>query len=104
MRILIPAIGSRGDVQPYINLAQGLAAAGHLPVLATNPTLVKLVREHGVTAEPVGKAVDMGAAGANIYRRSGGNFYLSLIRTMQFGFGLVQAPTPISAGWRDKQT
>lgn len=94
MRILIPAIGSRGDVQPYINLAQGLAASGHMPVIATNPTLVDLVRKHGVRAEPAGKPVDMGAAGADIYRRSGGNFYLSFIRTMQFGMRLVQDAYP----------
>ena len=94
MHILIPAIGSRGDVQPYINLAQGLLAAGHQPVIATNPTLVDLVRKHGLIAEPVGKPVDMGAAGADIYRRSGGNFYLSFIRTMQLGMRLVQDAYP----------
>lgn len=27
MKIVIPTIGSRGDVQPFIALAQGLAAA-----------------------------------------------------------------------------
>ncbi len=39
MKILIATIGSRGDVQPYINLAQGLLAAGHEVSLASNPTL-----------------------------------------------------------------
>ena len=40
MKILIPAIGSRGDVQPFISLCQGLIEAGHQVTLATNPTLV----------------------------------------------------------------
>ncbi|MEN6522911.1 MAG: glycosyltransferase, partial [Anaerolineaceae bacterium] len=29
MRIIIPTIGTRGDVQPYIALAIGLKRAGH---------------------------------------------------------------------------
>jgi sterol 3beta-glucosyltransferase len=43
MKILIATIGSRGDVQPYINLAQGLLAAGHNVRLASNPTVASLV-------------------------------------------------------------
>ena len=34
-RITILALGSRGDVQPYITLGQGLQAAGHQVRVAT---------------------------------------------------------------------
>ncbi len=66
MRILIPTIGSRGDVQPYINLAQGLREAGHSVRLASNPTVGALVESHGVPFVPVGRPVDMGAEGARL--------------------------------------
>jgi UDP:flavonoid glycosyltransferase YjiC (YdhE family) len=42
VKILVATIGSRGDVQPYVNLCQGLHAAGHDVTLATNPTLCPL--------------------------------------------------------------
>lgn len=90
MKIIIPAIGSRGDVQPFISLSQGLLAAGHQVTLATNPTLIPLVESYGIPALPVGKPVDMGAAGAEIMDRAGRNWWLGMIRTMQFGFRLVQ--------------
>src|ERR1700755_3355777 len=35
MRILLSAVGSSGDVEPFLALAQRLIAAGHQPVLAT---------------------------------------------------------------------
>ena len=90
MKILLPAIGSRGDVQPFISLSQGLLAAGHQVTLATNPTLIELVESYGIPALPVGQPVDMGAAGAEIMDRAGRNWWLGMIRTMQFGFRLVQ--------------
>jgi sterol 3beta-glucosyltransferase len=46
MRIVIPTIGSRGDVQPFIALAQGLAHAGHVVTLASHPVMKMLVETH----------------------------------------------------------
>ena len=53
MKIVVATIGSRGDVQPYINLCQGLQEAGHDVTLATNPTLCPLAGLHGVKSIPV---------------------------------------------------
>ena len=39
MKIVIPTIGTRGDVQPYIGLALGLINAGHTINLAAHPTM-----------------------------------------------------------------
>jgi sterol 3beta-glucosyltransferase len=94
MKIVVPAIGSRGDVQPYIALCQGLQQAGHQVTLATNPTMCSLVSSYGVNCAPVGPPVDMGLEGAKIWARAGKNWWLGFIRVMRFGFSLVQQAYP----------
>ena len=46
MRIMIIAMGSRGDVQPYVALGKGLKAAGHSVRLATHENFESLVNSH----------------------------------------------------------
>jgi len=94
MKIIVPAIGSRGDVQPYINLCQGLQEAGHDVVLATNPTLVSLAGSHGVKCVPVGPPVDMGVEGARLMAQSFNNMWIGMIRVMQLGARLVEEAYP----------
>ena len=94
MKIIIATIGSRGDVQPYINLAQGLIAAGHNVNLASNPTLSSLVESHNVPFLPVGHPVDMGIEGARLLEKSFDNMWLGLIRVMQLGARLVEEAYP----------
>jgi UDP:flavonoid glycosyltransferase YjiC (YdhE family) len=48
VRIAIIAIGSRGDVQPYIALGQGLIKAGHTVQLATHQDFEVFVKSHGL--------------------------------------------------------
>ena len=93
-KIVIATIGSRGDVQPYINLAQGLQDAGHSVILATNPTLCLLVEQHGVQAAPVGLAVDMGAEAERLLEKSFDNMWIGMIRVMQLGGRLVEEAYP----------
>jgi sterol 3beta-glucosyltransferase len=94
MRIVVATIGSRGDVQPYINLCQGLLEAGHTVVLATNPTLLSLAAAHGVPAVPVGPPVDMGEAGARLMAQSFNNMWIGMLRVMQLGGRLVEEAYP----------
>ena len=94
MKIVVATIGSRGDVQPYINLCQGLQEAGHDVVLATNPTLCSLATSHGVTSVPVGPSVDMGAVGAQLMDQSFNNMWIGMIRVMQFGARLIEEAYP----------
>ena len=47
-RITIMALGSRGDVQPYIALGWALAAAGYAVRVATFPAFAPLVLERGL--------------------------------------------------------
>lgn len=49
MKVLFVTIGSRGDVQPYVALGKGLAAAGHEVTLCTNAHFAEFVRVHGLT-------------------------------------------------------
>jgi sterol 3beta-glucosyltransferase len=94
MKIIVPAIGSRGDVQPYIALCQGLQWAGHEAILATNPTMRALVERYGVTCAPIGPPVDMGLEGARLYAQAGKHWWLGLWHTMQLSFRLVQDSHP----------
>jgi sterol 3beta-glucosyltransferase len=53
MRIAIIAMGTRGDVQPYIALGKGLLAAGHFVRLITHENFQTLVTTHGLDFFPV---------------------------------------------------
>jgi len=53
MHIAIIALGSRGDVQPFIALGKGLQAAGHTLRLVTHENYEKLVKIHGLDFWPV---------------------------------------------------
>ncbi len=48
MKIAIVALGSRGDVQPYVALGAGLKAAGHTVKLVTHENFETLVTSHGL--------------------------------------------------------
>jgi len=53
MQIAIIALGSRGDIQPYIALAKGLQAGGIAVRLIANENYDQLVRSHGLDFWPV---------------------------------------------------
>ena len=48
MRIAIITIGSRGDVQPFVALGQGLIKAGHTVRLVTHQDFEVFVESHGL--------------------------------------------------------
>jgi sterol 3beta-glucosyltransferase len=48
MRVLIAALGSRGDVAPFVGLGQRLAAAGHEVTVAGHAEFAPLVRSGGL--------------------------------------------------------
>jgi UDP:flavonoid glycosyltransferase YjiC (YdhE family) len=53
VRITLIAVGSRGDVQPYVALGIGLREAGHEVRLATHPRFEALVRGRGLELAPL---------------------------------------------------
>ena len=57
LRILLATVGSRGDVQPMLGLAQTLAARGHVPVVAAPANFESWVRSQGFEFAPLGTDV-----------------------------------------------
>jgi sterol 3beta-glucosyltransferase len=53
MKITILTAGTRGDVQPYVALAQGLKKAGHEVTVATGTNFESFVTGHGVSYAPL---------------------------------------------------
>ncbi len=53
MRVTILAVGSRGDVQPYVALGRGLRAAGHAVCIATTRDFEAFVTAHGLAYAPI---------------------------------------------------
>jgi len=89
MKILMTTIGSRGDVQPFIALAQGLAHAGHSVTLATHPVMRALVTSHGVPFAPMGPDIALAEEVAAI-RQQARNTTIGLIQGMRFGFKMLE--------------
>lgn len=89
MKIAIPTIGSRGDVQPFIALAQGLVQAGHMVTLASHPVMKPLVESHGVTFAPIGPDIDLAQEVAAI-RHNARNAAIGLVQGMRFGFDMLE--------------
>jgi len=53
LRIVIVTLGSRGDVQPFLNLGIGLREAGHDVQVATAEDFEDLVKEQGLDFIPL---------------------------------------------------
>jgi sterol 3beta-glucosyltransferase len=101
MKILIPTIGSRGDVQPFIALAQGLERAGHTTTLMTHPHMHTLVESYGVNFAPLGPDIDLAQEAAAVRARSP-NAWLGLIRAMRMSFDVLdKSHADILAACRD---
>lgn len=60
MRVLLSAIGSRGDVQPLVALALHLRDAGHDARVCAPPGFEELVTGFGLTFFPIGHDLRMG--------------------------------------------
>ncbi len=90
MKIIIPTIGSRGDIQPYIALAFGLKQAGHTVTLATHPAMRGLVESYDVPFAPIGPDIDIGVETAKI-RGHAPNWIIGFMRVMNFAFSMVEA-------------
>lgn len=55
MRLTVIAIGSRGDVQPYVALGEGLAEAGYEVRIATHEPFAPLLEGRGLEFYQVGE-------------------------------------------------
>ena len=76
MRVLLTAIGSPGDINPVLAVAQALRARGHQATMLVNPYFEPAVRDAGVKYFPLGdenqiRRLDQTAFMRNPARRSG---------------------------------
>jgi UDP:flavonoid glycosyltransferase YjiC (YdhE family) len=54
VRVAVPAMGSHGDVEPFLALAAGLRRRGHTVVVATHAEFAALVTGAGVEFAELG--------------------------------------------------
>lgn len=88
-KIILPTIGSRGDVQPYVTLASALQKEGYQVTVATHPCMRSLVEFHKVPFAPVGPDIDIGFEAAAMRDRSV-HFMVGMIRVMKFSFAVLE--------------
>ncbi len=65
LHVLLPTLGSAGDVHPFIALGVALKARGHRATILTNPIFQTLIEAQGIGFLPVGTAAEANAAIAN---------------------------------------
>jgi UDP:flavonoid glycosyltransferase YjiC (YdhE family) len=89
LKTIIPTIGTRGDVQPYIALALGLLRAGHTVTVASHPSMKKLVESYEVPFAPMGPDIDIGYKTA-IIRAKSPHWMVGFKRVMDFSFAMLE--------------
>jgi len=65
MRVLLAAVGTRGDVQPALALALELRKLGHAVRMCTSPNFVAWAKRLGIEALPMGVEMRMPKGGAS---------------------------------------
>lgn len=82
MRIAVLALGSRGDVEPYVALGVGLRKAGHVVRLVTHRDFGTLVNAHGLELWPVEGRVQDIAQGVEMRGRLEKGNFLAIMSQM----------------------
>jgi UDP:flavonoid glycosyltransferase YjiC (YdhE family) len=93
MKIIIPTIGTRGDVQPYIALSLGLQKSGHDVTLASHPCMRTLVESYGVNFASIGPDIDIAHETA-IIRGKSPHWMIGFMRVMKFSFSMLEQAHP----------
>lgn len=91
-KIAMFTMGTRGDVQPYIFLSKELMKNGYDVTLGSHPCWKKLIEDAGICFEPIGPDIDIEKEAA-IIRGKVANPALSMLKTMNFVFRIIQEST-----------
>lgn len=89
MKIIIYTMGTRGDVQPYLFLAQELKEKGHQVFLGTHPCWRKLVEEENIDFVAIGPDISIEYEAA-VIRGKAKNPMISMLKTMSFVFKIIE--------------
>lgn len=81
MKVTLLTIGSRGDIQPFIALAQGLARAGHNVMLGGPPDFAELAASYQVPFTPIGVSMQTFFQDSTVKRAITGGGVLRFMRT-----------------------
>lgn len=87
--IVIFTMGTRGDVQPYIYLAQALIKEGYKVTIGTHPCWRKLVSSAMIEFTPIGPDIDIEYEAATIRGRTKSPIF-SMLKTMKFVFNIIE--------------
>lgn len=87
--IIIFTMGTRGDVQPYIYLAQALINAGYNATIGTHPCWENLVTSAKVEFISIGPNIDIEYEAA-VIRGHTKNPMLGMLKTMKFVFNIIE--------------
>lgn len=87
--IVIFTMGTRGDIQPYIYLAQALVKNGYQVTIGTHPCFKKLVTEAVIEFAPIGPDIDIEYEAAVIRGRAKSPI-VSMLKTMKFVFNIIE--------------
>lgn len=91
-KIAMFTMGTRGDVQPYIFLSKELIRKGYDVTLGSHPCWRGLIEGAGIHFEPIGPDIDIEKEAA-IIRGKVANPALSMLKTMNFVFKIIQNST-----------
>ncbi|OAN45978.1 hypothetical protein A6A03_01590 [Chloroflexus islandicus] len=81
MKVTLLTIGSRGDIQPFIALAQGLARAGHDVMLGGPPDFTELAARYQVPFTPIGASIQILLQDSAVKNAITGGGVLRFLRT-----------------------
>jgi rhamnosyltransferase subunit B len=62
LNVLLPTLGSAGDVNPFVGLGLALMARGHRATVITNPYFQSSIEAQGLGFLPVGSLADVESA------------------------------------------
>lgn len=91
-KIVMFTMGTRGDVQPYIYLARALNKAGYEASIGSHPCWKGLIENAGLSFLPIGPDIDIEKEAA-IIRGKNSNPIVSMLKTMNFVFKIIQNST-----------
>lgn len=89
MKVLIPTMGTRGDIQPYIALAKKLKDSGYEPIIATHPCWEVLINQYEIQFYPIGPNIDIEYEAA-VIRSKSKLWLIGAIKTMKFMFKIIE--------------
>lgn len=89
MKVLIPTMGTRGDIQPYIALAKEMNKSGFTTIIASHPCWKELVENYNIKFSPIGPNIDIEYE-SSLIRGNAKHWIIGVIKTMKFMIKIIE--------------